>query len=262
MKILKDSFDLPRFYKSIYGGSLLMIDYDGTLAPLINERMQAYPYAGVKERLCALMALKNVRLVIVSGRSMSILETLIDMPAGLEMWGSHGMERKLANGKVISAEIPLVLREGLDKGLNFFRENVDPKLYDIKPFSVSLHWRSVSPKERMQLNEFKKSFEEITANYEIEIHDFDGGFELRPKNRGKGNVVNTLLSEMPKETAAAFLGDDFTDEEAFITLGDRGLKVLIREEIRETNADIYLTPPSELLSFLDLWISKSQIHLE
>ena len=53
-----------------------------------------------------------------------------------------------------------------------------------------------------------------------------------------------------------YLGDDLTDEYAFQQLSNRGLKVLVREEPRETLADIRLTPPDELVCFLGKWISK------
>jgi trehalose-6-phosphatase len=33
--------------------------------------------------------------------------------------------------------------------------------------------------------------------------------------------VKTLLKEVPHDTVIAYLGDDFTDEEAFEILGDR-----------------------------------------
>jgi hypothetical protein len=52
----------------------------------------------------------------------------------------------------------------------------------------------------------------------------------------------------------AFLGDDQTDEEAFAAIGDRGLKVLVRNNLRPTRANVKLTPPHELVDFLDNWI--------
>jgi trehalose-phosphatase len=86
------------------------------------------------------------------------------------------------------------------------------------------------------------------------VHAFDGGLELRPKNRGKSDVVQQLLQESSNDTPVAYLGDDLSDEEAFKTLGDRALKVLVREQWRPTLADVHLIPPDELLKFLDQWI--------
>jgi hypothetical protein len=46
-----------------------------------------------------------------------------------------------------------------------------------------------------------------------------------------------------------------TDEEAFAAMPDQDLKVLVRKELRETRADLWLVPPDDLLTFLDRWIT-------
>jgi trehalose-phosphatase len=84
-------------------------------------------------------------------------------------------------------------------------------------------------------------------------HDFDGGIELRVPGRHKGFVVDAVLSEMGRETAAAYLGDDSTDEDAFKAIRGRGIGVLVRPQYRATAADFWLKPPEELLEFLERW---------
>ena len=49
--------------------SVLMLDYDGTLAPFHVDRFAATPYPGVEERLVLLSTIPQIRLVLVSGRS-------------------------------------------------------------------------------------------------------------------------------------------------------------------------------------------------
>src|ERR1700722_7606888 len=110
MKVLNNDININKFFEKVSSGSLLMLDYDGTLAPLVKGRMKAYSYSGVKDGLAALMGLTKNRTVIVSGRSLSDLETLLDMP-GLELWGSHGLERKIPNGKKTQAQVDEKLRE-------------------------------------------------------------------------------------------------------------------------------------------------------
>jgi trehalose-6-phosphatase len=67
-----------------------------------------------------------------------------------------------------------------------------------------------------------------------------------------------VLSETAEDTAIAYLGDDITDEDAFRAVKVRGLGILVRTEFRETAADVWLRPPEELASFLQLWRVKGE----
>lgn len=258
MKILNQNIDLQKFFGTLRRGALLILDYDGTLAPLVQNRMQATPYPGVKERLLALLELEQTRLVIVSGRSLSDLETLLGLPSSLELWGSHGLERKRQDPIAVSRfNVPLDFKidEGLKQGLKVCQEQADPAMCEVKPYAVALHLRGIDPLKQSEVSEpIERAWEKICSNYDLEIHHFDGGIELRPKGRNKGDVIVQLLSEVPAHTPIAYLGDDATDEEAFAALGNKGLKVLVREQLRRpTYADIHLIPPLELLAFLDDW---------
>lgn len=259
MKVLNNTLNVGHFFEKIRTRpSLLMLDYDGTLAPFVKERMQAYPYPGVKERLAALVKLKKTRTVIISGRSMTDLETLLNKMPCLELWGSHGLERKLPSGEVVCFKIDAKLYKGLEEGIKVCQEQIDPEFCEIKPFSVALHWRGMDPTRKLQaMKSIEPLWKKICSLYDLEIHRFDGGLELRLKGWNKGNVAGELVNEVPEGTLIAYLGDDLTDEEAFAALGNRGLKLLVREHFRPTLADIYLIPPQELLSFLDQWILNS-----
>jgi trehalose-6-phosphatase len=46
---------------------VLMLDYDGTLAPFVADRLSAKVYAGVAERLIRLAGVRGIRLAILSG---------------------------------------------------------------------------------------------------------------------------------------------------------------------------------------------------
>ncbi len=252
MRILNEKCNLERFFEKVRGGSLLMLDYDGTLAPFVKDRMAAVPYEGITERLVSLTSAGMARVVIVSGRSLVDLEKFIYVP-NLELWGSHGFERKLNNGERKNFPLNKDFAEALQKGIQRCLEYGDRNSCEIKPYSVAFHWREME-KERIPIAKaIEKEWKKICGNTNCEIHYFDGGIELRSKERNKGNVVRELLSEVSQDAAAAYLGDDITDEEAFIALGKRGLKVLIREEFRPTAADLHLVPPKELLMFLDRW---------
>ena len=49
------------------------------------------------------------------------------------------------------------------------------------------------------------------------------------------------------------LGDDMTDEDAFMELEGKGLSVLVNTLLRPTAADVWIKPPIELIMFLRRW---------
>ena len=65
-----------------------------------------------------------------------------------------------------------------------------------------------------------------------------------------------MIAEEAPGTPVVFIGDDVTDEEGFRAVNQAHgphLSVLMRPEFRETAADVWLRPPSELRAFLKMW---------
>jgi trehalose 6-phosphate phosphatase len=231
--------------------SALLVDYDGTLAPFHVDRDRAVPYPGVRGLLHDLSG-AGVRVVVVSGRSAEDIQTLLNVPA-LEIWGCHGAERVLPNGERFAldqfASEPLIARI-LDA---IAREDLLDRA-EVKNFGVAIHWRGLSLAQI--------AFSRVSAvralspftHGSLGLYEFDGGIELRSRTATKATAVQQILSEMPN-TPIAYLGDDATDEDAFLALGQAGLTVLVRPEYRQTRAQLWLKPPDELLPFLSLWLS-------
>jgi trehalose 6-phosphate phosphatase len=256
MKILNREKKLSKFFDYLKKSQsrALLLDYDGTLAPFRVERDKALPYPGVAEVLKQLIENGGTRLVLISGRSLDNLIPLLQLERLPEIWGSHGGERLLVDGSYQKVALSKVVARGLEDSAGWVRGMGWSSLLERKPFSLALHWRGMKPEE----------MEEIRAKvlaylpYSIEgtglfLHEFDGGLEIRPLGITKGAAVERILAEMQGETVSAYLGDDLTDEDAFVAMKDRGLGVLVREELRETKADLWLRPPEELLDFLKRW---------
>ena len=238
--------------------SLLMLDYDGTLAPFHEDRMKASVYPGVEERLITLSALAEVHLVLVTGRSARELRGLLHPSIKTDIWGSHGREqlksdqsyKLFALDSVQQATLHRVIREMTALGF--------PETLEIKPASLAVHWRSCEPALQEQIRlRIQSVFEGLAEPGRLHLLPFDGGLELRSSDRTKGTAVRDILSQEPSGVPAAYLGDDLTDEDAFSALGSRGLPILVRPEVRRSSARFWLQPPEELLAFLDQWITTS-----
>ena len=96
-------------------------------------------------------------------------------------------------------------------------------------------------------------WEKYSVEQNVFVKEFDGGIELRATGRNKGFAVNSILAELNTGIVVAYMGDDYTDEDAFQALKGKGCCVLVRSELRETAADLWLQPPEELLWFLSKW---------
>jgi trehalose-phosphatase len=239
--------------------SLLMLDYDGTLAPFHNDRFQAMPYPGVEDRLAALSKLPRTRVVLVSGRAARELRKLLGSCHPLEIWGSHGREQLKADGSYKLFALDSVQQATLQHVAREMAELGFPEILEIKPSSLAVHWRSFEPAMQEQIrSRIESVFAELSEPGNLDLLPFDGGLELRSTDRTKGTAVRQILAEEPAMVPVAYLGDDLTDEDAFASLGRRGISMLVRAEVRGSSARFWLRPPEELLEFLDQWIAASQ----
>lgn len=242
----------------------LLLDYDGTLAPFQSDPAQARPYPGIEPLLNRIGGLPNDRLIIVSGRWLNDLRPLLKLSFEPEMWGCHGRERRLSGGK--STFVPL--REAAAAALaqaDDWEEAVHALggRMERKPGSVAFHWRELSPGQRLALQEeLSRLFAMLTPADELIWHEFDGGVELRASGADKGQVVRQVLAEMDAggDYCIAYLGDDYTDEDAFAALGDHGPGILVRETWRNTAATTWLRQPEGIIAFLNRWLEIRSHH--
>lgn len=241
---------------------LLLLDYDGTLAPFHEDRMKATPYAGVVERLEPLLALPNGRVVVISGRQIEDLRQLLPLREPVEIWGSHGREHLLQDGQYRLVDLTVEERRVVDAVTAGMTELGLGGQLERKPTAVAVHWRGLPESAQVKLREAAENlFAGAQPPETLEMMPFESGVELRSRSRTKGQVVAEILAEEPLEVPAAFLGDDWTDEDGFAELRGRGLGILVRPEVRETCADYHLTPPVELLRFLDEWLENAKVSV-
>ena len=257
MQALTPRIDLGAFFEQVARASerVLMLDYDGTLAPFHIDPAQAVPYPEVESVLEEIAQAGGTRLVIVSGRPADEVPPLLSLSWQPEIWGSHGWERLLPEGtRVVTQTTPEAAR-ALEAGVVSIADFLqDGARLERKLASVALHWRGLPPEVAAELtSRAKRAWAPIVAEGVVELLAFDGGLELRSIGCNKQSAVKAVLSECAPDSAVAYLGDDMTDEDAFRALKLRGVGVLVRAEFRETEADVWLTPPDELVEFLRHW---------
>ncbi len=221
--------------------------------------MQAFPYPGIAERLEAILK-SGTEVAFVSGRPSAELIQLFPLAAGLEIWGMHGREHRAADGTRTVSELRPKQVDHLNLVQGALEREGWADLLERKAGSLALHWRAIegesSPGRTADeaREAAEKAFAGCAGQDGFAVLPFDGGLELRTEDRTKGHAVGVLLAEA-SSAASAFLGDDFTDEDGFRVMRERGgLGLLVRSEPRASWAAYSLKPPGELLEFLDTWI--------
>lgn len=235
---------------------LLVLDFDGTLAPFKLKRCKAELYPEVKRLVSAILCTDTTHVVVVSGRQADEVRSLLDLAESPpEVWGVYGLERITRDG--IYSLLPLrfeVMERLLVAKACLGLEGLDARS-EFKRGALAVHWRGLSGAEleEVQLAAFR-TFAPLTCEGELQLAEFDGGVELRVSSTSKGDIVDKLLKEHSPHTVAAYLGDDFGDEPAFRAISGKGLSILVREQHRPTNADLWLVPPRALVDFLKRWL--------
>jgi trehalose-phosphatase len=257
MQMLKRDKGPSRFFdrlsRSVH--RLLFMDYDGTIAPFHADPGQAVAYPQIGELLQKLLDVTNTRLIFVTGRRARNLRRIIPLRPVPEIWGTQGLERLRPDGDY--EQLPIsgaqVQRLALVKAR--IRSMDIRSCLEQKPGSLALHWRGLPPSVAARDSQavLAVSSDEVGRNG-LRLVRFDGGFELRVEKYTKGTAVRSALEEAGEDSVAAYLGDDQPDEEAFSALRPQDLGVLVRHQLRETAADLWLKPPQELREFLEDWL--------
>ncbi len=219
MKALERQISYAAFLDQLRSAStrVLLLDYDGTLAPFTVDRSLALPYPNVAERLMRIMK-TGTRVVLISGRPAREVVSLIGIDLAAQLLQAVQLDSQT----------------------------------EVKPGSVAVHWRGLTPSEVVEIKtKIRHLWLPLVTEYPLSLLEFDGGLEIRIPGRDKGDAIRAILTETNPDAAVAYLGDDQTDEDAFRALKGRGLTALVRPQSRPTAADIWLQPPQELIEFFD-----------
>jgi trehalose 6-phosphate phosphatase len=236
--------------------SVLLLDYDGTLAPFQVDRSRAYPYHGVVSLLDSIVRGGKSRTIIISGRPIVELRTLLTPINDLEMWGSHGLERQLSGGTYSRVEVSEEDAAALSEAEKWVVAAGLISHAEIKLGGIAIHWRGLPPAEAKRVQTLTQDgWTPLAERSGLKLLQFEAGLELRVSHPDKGDAVRSILANLDTEVPIAYLGDDLTDEDAFQVLRGRGLPILVRADYRETIARAWLRPPNELIAFLERWRS-------
>ncbi|ORB31961.1 trehalose-phosphatase [Mycolicibacterium parafortuitum] len=198
---------------------LVASDFDGTLAPIVNNPEDARPLPGAAEALVDLAALPSTESALISGRALATLRELSSAPSAVHLVGSHGAEFESGFSRDIDRDLLKVITDALHE----IAADKPGVAVETKPASVALHVRNASPSDGEAA--LTAAWDAATA-WDAHITTGKAVLEFAVVATDKGEALDTLRAEFGA-TAVVFFGDDVTDEKAFVRLGDSDVGVKV-----------------------------------
>lgn len=238
---------------------LLVVDYDGTLTPIVDHPSKARLPRVVKVLLAQLARRPGVRVALVSGRCLSDLKRLVAV-RGLYYVGNHGLELQGPGLRYVNpaARATRSVLKGIADELDTALRLTPGAWVEEKGLTLSIHWRNVP---QAALSGFRRLLARHIAPYlergVIRLTRGKRVIEVRPPTDwDKGAGVKWLLRRLAgrggvRRTTVVCLGDDRTDEDAFAVVNRAGgISVRVGGRARRTVARYRLKDPGEVGAWL------------
>lgn len=261
----------------------VMLDVDGTLAPIAPRPEEAAVPVDTRRVVAALAALPDVRVVLVSGRAAADARRMVGV-ANVWVIGNHGFEAVSPDGGEMEQPELEPWRSAIARAARRIAPLVAPVpgvLLEDKGWTLSVHYRLADPKVVPRLIE---SVERAAEPLGLRVSRGKMVVEVRPDVRvDKGTAVLRLAAELGalpgKENGAVeeddgdvsatgsggstlFVGDDRTDEDAFRALRSRSSRVVTvrvtHGEDIATAAEFSVEDPAAVRKLLEWLLERSR----
>jgi len=210
---------------------LVVSDFDGTMAPIVNDPLAARALPAAAQALTGLADLPDTSAALVSGRALGVLRELSAMPPTVHLVGSHGAEfdaggqerSDSGNLQGFTQDVDEALLQRVIGELNDIAVGRPGVTVETKPASAALHVRNASPADAEAALEAARR---AATAWDVHATAGKAVLEFAVVSTDKGHAVDVLRDQIGA-TAVLFLGDDVTDEKAFRRMrdGDVGVKV-------------------------------------
>ncbi len=198
---------------------LVATDFDGVLAPIVDDPERSRPLPASVDALARLGACPETSVAIVSGRERRQLQAMVPGAERFVLVGSHGAEIDEAEpdgeSRALLGRLTAELEALADRYSGFFVE--------VKALSVAAHFRRV---EEVDRSEAVEAVGRLQQDWPAKVVSGKQVVEFTVTSANKGDAIRAL-SRRAGASVAVYLGDDITDEDAFAVLGpdDVGIKV-------------------------------------
>lgn len=195
--------------------ALIAVDFDGTLAPIIDDPAAARAVPAAAAALRRLAGLAGTVAIITGrpARDAASFAGIADVP-GVVVLGHYGMQR-LERGRLSAPEPPPGLREARAElpGLLKAAGADQGTWVEDKGEALAVHTRKAASPQQ-ELERLRDQLGGLAARTGLALEPGRFVLELRPPGADKGRAIGDLAAERAP-AAILFCGDDLGDKPAF-----------------------------------------------
>ncbi len=247
---------LPRLRRELGLASELLVclDFDGTLAPIVDDPDEASLTPATEAAVESLASATNVSTAIVSGRRLADVRSRVDTVSNCA--GNHGLEL-VRDGSRLVHPVARERAELVERTCRTLETAVDPIpgcRVENKRLTGTVHVRSVSAAVRPVVRRLAHDVADRIGDGALESSTGKRVIEFAPAiSWGKGDAVSLLESVHSEGTFVVYVGDDVTDESAFRAVEPDGLGVRVGDD-RPSAASCRVRSPAAVASLL-CWLA-------
>jgi trehalose 6-phosphate phosphatase len=236
---------------------LLFFDFDGTLAPIVDESSEARMPRESREALSVLAGWKGITLAIISGRALADLRERVGLE-NLIYAGNHGLEISGPGLDFVQPDAAQRIKPlgELARHLRTRLRYIPGVQVENKVLSASVHFRRAAVPTWEEIGEIVRTAVGPLGNL-FEVTLGRKVYEIRPRvNWHKGMAVRWIKEAAGMQKAVpVYVGDDLTDEDAFTALPE-GITVNVGRAVT-TSARYYIERQEAVQQFL-VWLAESR----
>lgn len=195
----------------------VLLDIDGTLLDLAPTPHEVRVPTTLRQTLDRLREMTGGALALVSGRALVDID-LIFSPLKLPAVGGHGAEMRLDGAGTAVGQRAAPLDERVKRQLIEFAAPRAGIIVEDKGYSLAIHYRLAPEKQRAIADAVDAVCADLPPD-SVEILPGKAVIEIKPHGVTKGTAIRELMRHPPfAGRRPVFVGDDVTDEAAFLVM--------------------------------------------
>lgn len=234
---------------------LFLLDYDGTLVPLVDQPRKAKPDSELLALLKGLVTPPQNTVVLISGRDREALQNWFKGP-NIALVAEHGvwMRRENTHQWRIMDRLSQEWKDWIKPVLERSADRLPGSFVEEKEYSLVCHYRRADPElAALRAKELMGTLTALTANTDLQVLQGSKVIEVKGASVNKGRAVMSWISGGDFDFILG-IGDDWTDEDLFKALpeGSHSVKV----GLGTSNARYYLDSPNDVRQLLKGLLAK------